>query len=160
MHANEGCSGFVIFELGGERYGLPVGGVSSIIRYEDATPVPRAADSVLGVINLRGRVIPVIDLGARFSGDPFRPGPTSRIVVAEAESGPVGIAVDSASEVVTFSSEEIRPVPEGVLDQRTARAFTGVVERSEGKLVILLDLNHAVPNAQPVVTGEGGGEDV
>ncbi len=147
-------AGYVIFRLGVEEYGLPVGVVSSIIRYEESTPVPRSPEAVLGVINLRGRIIPVVDLVRRFTGARFSPGPTSRIVVAEGAAGPVGIAVDAASEVTWFSDEQIRPVPEGTLGAETARAFSGVVER-EGSLVILLDLDEAVPRSEYAVSASG-----
>ena len=135
---------YVLFRLGAEEYGLPVGAVVSIVRFRLPTPVPRASEFVLGVVNLRGRVLPVIDLGRRFSGEQFVAGPTSRIVVTEGESGAVGIAVDSAHEVVTFSSESIRPVPEGVLGPESVRAFAGMVERPDG-LVVLLDPDETMP---------------
>ncbi len=140
-------SSFVIFRLGAEEYGLPVTSVHSIIRYEQATPVPRSPEAVLGVINLRGRVVPVVDLMRRFKGRPFEPGPLSRIVIAEGASGVVGVAVDFANEVSEFPPEACRPVPEGVLSADTSRAFKGVVER-DGSLVILLDLDEAVPRSE------------
>lgn len=148
MKESTTSASYVIFRLGDEEYGLPVERVSGIIRYEPATPVPRAPVAVLGVINLRGRVIPVIDLRLRFSGVPFVEGPQTRIVVSEGDAGPVGIVVDSASEVASFDVAGIRPVPDGVLAHDTMRAFTGVVERVEGHLVILLDLEQAVPRSQ------------
>jgi len=152
-------SNFVVFRLADEEYGLPVTQVSSIIRYETATPVPRAPHSVLGVINLRGRVIPVVDMKMRFKGTAFEPGAQSRIVVAEGAAGPVGIAVDSAHEVTSFDPDAIRPVPEGVLSPETARAFIGLVGRDEDHLVILLDLDEAVPRSEyaPLAAGEEEG---
>jgi purine-binding chemotaxis protein CheW len=138
---------FVIFRLGREEYGLPIATVGSVIRWEPATAVPRAPEGVMGVINLRGRVIPVLDLGRRFGQEPFEPTPTARIIVAEGNAGGVGIAVDAAKEVGSFSEEDIRPVPEGILSADTARAFTGVVER-EGSLVILVDLDEAMPRSE------------
>ena len=140
-------SSFVIFRLGDEEYGLPVASVNSIIRYEAATPVPRAPEAVLGVINLRGKVVPVVDLMRRFKGAAFQPAAMSRIVVAEGAAGAVGIAVDSANEVAEFPADSWRPVPEGVLSPDTAHAFKGVVER-DGALVILLDLDEAVPRSE------------
>lgn len=151
-------SGYVIFRLGDEEYGLPVETVNSIIRYEPATPVPRAPEAVLGVINMRGRVVPVVDLRRRFRNQPFEPGPASRIVVADGIAGPVGIAVDAANEVTTIPSEALKPVPEGVLSADTARAFKAVVER-DGVLVILLELDEAIPRAEYAAaynTGEEG----
>lgn len=139
--------GFVIFSLGEEEFGLPVTSVVSIIRFETPTSVPRASDAVLGVINLRGRVIPVMDLRLRFTGRPFVQGPHSRIIVAEMHSGPLGVAVDAASEVVSFQAEDIRAVPEGVVGAEAARAFSGMVERSGG-LVMLVDLEEALPRVE------------
>lgn len=146
MTENNGI-GVVVFRLAGEEYALPVANVNSIIRYEAATPVPRSPEAVLGVINLRGRIIPVVDLVRRFRGSVFEPCATSRILVAEGASGAVGIAVDAASEVTWFDAHEISPVPDGVLGHEAARAFTGVVERA-GALVILLDLDEAVPSSE------------
>lgn len=139
--------GFVLFRLGEEEFGLPVTSVVSIIRFEPPTSVPRANEGVLGVINLRGRVIPVMDLRLRFTGVPFVAGPRSRIVVAEMSSGPLGIAVDTASEVTSFGTEEIRMVPEGIVGAESARAFSGMVERSGG-LVMLVDLEEALPRSE------------
>lgn len=157
-------TGYVIFRVGQEEYALPVSSVNSIIRYEVATPVPRAPESVLGVINLRGRVVPVVDLLRRFKGTAFEPGPASRIVVAEGSAGLVGLSVDAANEVTAFADEMLAPVPEGVLSSETARAFKAVVERG-GSLIILLDLDEAVPRseyASAVATGslQAGDSDV
>lgn len=144
---NAAARGFVLFRLGEEEFGLPVTSVVSIIRFEPPTSVPRAAEGVLGVINLRGRVIPVMDLRLRFTGVPFVAGPRSRIVVAEMSSGPIGIAVDAASEVTSFGTEDIRMVPEGIVGAESARAFSGMVERSDG-LVMLVDLEEALPRSE------------
>lgn len=151
---------FVLFRLGSEEYGLPIGAVGSIIRYEESTPVPRAPQSVLGVINLRGRVIPVLDLGQRFGQGAFEPGVFSRIIVAEGSAGGFGIAVDAATEVASFAEVEIKPVPEGVLGPETARVFSGVVER-EGSLVILVDIDEAMPrlDLSPFAVSDGTEEE-
>lgn len=135
---------FVLFRLGTEEYGLPIERVQSIIRYETPTPVPHAPEIVEGVINLRGQVIPVIDLAQRLLGAPIEHTPASRIVVAEAESGLVGLAVGSAHEVATFSVEEIMPTPSAALSAETAEAFQGVANRGD-RLVILLDPEKALP---------------
>lgn len=138
---------YVLFRLGPEEYGLPISKVSSIIRYEPATPVPRAPKSVDGVINLRGRVIPIVNLAQRLLDMPFEPSSASRIVVAEGEAGPVGLVVDSASEVATIGDGEIMPPPETVLTSETAEAFRGVTRYGD-RLVILLDLDKALPRSE------------
>ena len=134
---------YVLFRLGDEGYALPVEVVTGVVRFESPMPVPRAPGSVIGVVNLRGRVLPVIDLQARFGAAAFSAGPHARIVVAEGPAGPAGVAVDAVTEVASFSAEEIQPVPESVVQTDTASAFAGMVERSNG-LVILLDPEYAL----------------
>lgn len=162
-NADQEGRSYVIFRLGTEEYGLAIERVQSIIRFERTTPVPRAPDAVMGVINLRGQVIPVIDLARRFSARVFEPSQASRIVVTDGEAGTVGLAVDAASEVVTIPVADIRPAPESVLTSDNAEAFEGVAER-EGKLVILIDFDRAVPKTDYVrVAGDTepeGGSDV
>jgi len=138
---------YVLFHLGTEEYGLPIDRVQSIIRYEEPTSVPHAPVGVEGVINLRGQVIPVIDLSMRLLGTPLSIMPTSRIVVAEGNTGLVGLAVDSASEVVSIPLDEIRPAPEAALSADTAEAFEGVANYGD-RLVILLDAEKALPRPE------------
>jgi purine-binding chemotaxis protein CheW len=150
---------YVLFRLGPEEYGLPIAKVSSIIRYEPTTPVPRSPDIVDGVINLRGRVIPVVNLARKLFDNEFHPTASSRIVVAEGESGVVGLAVDSASEVVTLAMADILPPPETALSAETAEAFEGVAHHGD-RLIILLDLDKALPRGdyeslQPADAPEG-----
>lgn len=135
---------YVLFRIGAEEYGLPIEKVSSIIRYEPSTRVPRAPVSVEGVINLRGRVIPVVNLGKRLFDSEFTPSPHARIVVAEGEGGSVGLVVDAASEVATVEGDAVMPPPATALSPETSEAFEGVVHY-QGRLVILLDLDAAIP---------------
>lgn len=135
---------YVIFRLGPEEYGLPIAKVSTIIRYEPATPVPRSPEVVDGVINMRGRVIPVVNLARKFFDTDFHPSPASRIIVAEGEAGQVGLAVDAASEVVSIALADILDAPEMALTPETAEAFEGVA-RCGDRLIILLDLDKALP---------------
>jgi purine-binding chemotaxis protein CheW len=156
-------AGFVLFRVAAENYGLPIERVQSIIRYERGTPVPKAPDVVQGVINLRGRIIPVVDLPARLGRGTFVPEATSRIVVAEAEAGVVGLAVDAASEVVHLDPETIQPPPEAAMNPDAVDAIAGVAEY-QGALVIILDLDRAVPRTDyastlQAETSEKGQED-
>ena len=138
---------FVVFRLGDEEYGLPIEIVSSIIRYEEPTPIPRAPEDVQGVINLRGMVIPVVDLRKRFGGaeDEAEAPAAERIVVTESAVGAVGLAVDAASEVAAIAMDEVRPAPETALSADTAEAFEGVVSLDE-RLIILLRLDKTIPH--------------
>lgn len=143
---------YVLFRVGSEEYGLPISCVSSIIRYEHVTPVPRAPRAVQGVIDLRGRVIPVVDLGKRLFGADFEPMPRSRIIVTESDGGEIGLAVDSATEVATFAADELMPTPAAVLAPEIADAFEAVVHLGE-RLVILLDLDRILPRAEYEIPG-------
>lgn len=143
----DAATGFVLFRLGGETYGLPIDRVQGIIRYERGTPVPRAPEVVEGVINLRGSIIPVIDLSKRLGRGSFEPEAASRIVVAEGEAGLVGLAVDAANEVASIDPEMVQPPPEAALTPESSEAIAGVTEYG-GRLVILLDLDRAVPRTE------------
>jgi len=138
---------YVLFRAGTEEYGLPISRVSSIIRFETVTPVPRAPRAVLGVIDLRGRVIPVVDLGRKLFGTTFEPLSRSRIIVTEGADGPVGLAVDGASEVATFIPEDLMPAPTGAVAPDIADAFEAVVHLND-RLIILLDLDRILPRAE------------
>jgi purine-binding chemotaxis protein CheW len=142
---------YVLFRAGTEEYGLPISRVSSIIRFETVTPVPRAPRAVLGVIDLRGRVIPVVDLGRKLFGTTFEPLSRSRIIVTEGADGPVGLAVDGASEVATFIPEDLMPAPTGAVAPDIADAFEAVVHLND-RLVILLDLDRILPRAEFEIT--------
>lgn len=138
---------YVLFRVGTEEYGLPIGCVSSIIRYETVTPVPRAPASVQGVIDLRGRVVPVVDLGKRLFGTAFDVTPNSRIIVTETSAGAVGLAVDAASEVAAFTTDRMMPAPEAALPRDMVDAFEAVVHIDD-RLIILLDLERVLPRAE------------
>ncbi|MBN1192461.1 MAG: purine-binding chemotaxis protein CheW [Coriobacteriia bacterium] len=143
---------YVLFELCGEEYGLPIDSVQSIIRYEEPTPVPHAPEGVEGVFNLRGQVLPLIDLGRRLRGEQIVPTPASRIIVTESGMGSVGLAVDSVHEVASLLLSDIRPAPQAALAGDTAEAFQGVATYSD-RLVILLDPDKALP--KPVLPSTG-----
>lgn len=149
---NEDTRQYVLFRVGPEDYGLTISRVSSIIRYESVTPVPRAPRAVQGVIDLRGRVIPIVDLGKRLFGTDMEPTPRSRIIVTETDNGPVGLAVDGASEVATFAPDEMMPAPAVALPADVVDAFEGVVHLGD-RLVVLLDLDRILPRAEYDLAG-------
>ena len=144
METSEDTRQYVLFRLGPEEYGLPVSTVSSIIRYEQPTPVPQAPPQVDGVINVRGRVIPVVNLLRALSGRDEPISAMSRIVITEGDAGTVGVVVDSANEVATIPLSTIVPAPESVLSAVTAEAFEGVADVG-GRLVILVRLDTILP---------------
>ncbi len=129
----------VTFRLDAEVYGINVMLVQEVLRITDIAPVPGAPSYVVGIINLRGNVVTVIDTRMRFGLPPKETDDATRIVIIETEHQTVGIIVDSVSEVVDIYSNEIETAP-NVGNDETARYIEGVVSRGE-ELLILVDLN-------------------
>jgi purine-binding chemotaxis protein CheW len=130
---------WVTFKLQEETYGINVMQVQEVLRYTEIAPVPGSPDYVLGIINLRGNVVTVIDTRSRFGLEPAEVTDNSRIVIIEAERQVIGILVDSVAEVVYLKSSEIDTAPNVGTDE-SARFIQGVSNR-EGELLILVDLN-------------------
>ena len=130
---------WVTFRLDNETYGINVMQVQEVLRYTEIAPVPGSPDYVLGIINLRGNVVTVIDTRSRFGLEPGEVTENSRIVIIEAEKQVIGILVDSVAEVVYLRSSEIDTAPNVGTDE-SARFIQGVSNR-DGELLILVDLN-------------------
>ncbi len=130
---------WVTFHLDNEVYGVNVMQVKEVLRYTEIAPVPGAPDYVLGIINLRGNVVTVIDTRMRFGLSPCDVSENSRIVIIEAENQIVGILVDSVAEVVDLNSDDIDPAP-NIGTEESAEFIRGVSNRND-ELLILIDLN-------------------
>jgi len=130
---------WVTFKLDSETYGINVMQVQEILRYSEIAPVPGAPLYVLGIINLRGNVVTVIDTRSRFGIEPSEITDNSRVVIIESDNQVIGILVDSASEVVYLRASEIDVAP-NVGNDESAKYIQGVSNR-EGELLILVDLN-------------------
>jgi purine-binding chemotaxis protein CheW len=131
----------VVFGVGKELYGVGIGSVQEIVRVPDVTEVPDAPDFLEGVINLRGKVIPVIDLRKRLRLDGREKTKSTRVLVTESNGSTgrlVGLLVDFVSEVRRVSADEVEDPPEMVAAVGV-EYITGVA-KVEGKLIILLDL--------------------
>jgi len=129
----------VVFELANEFYGVDISAVNTIIRMQEITEIPRTPEFVEGVINLRGSIVPVIDLRKRFGlpvGDITK---ASRIVVVEAARQMIGMVVDAVVETLRLSSDAIEP-PSPVVASLDAEYLRGVGKQDD-RLVILLDLD-------------------
>ncbi|MDK2896638.1 MAG: purine-binding chemotaxis protein CheW [Candidatus Atribacteria bacterium] len=129
----------VAFMLGEETYGVDISQVEEIIRFQPVTRVPGAPDFVEGVINLRGRVIPVIDLRKRFNLGQKELTKSTRVMVVEVSPHTVGMIVDAVDEVLRINEEQIEP-PSPLIASIDAEYIQGV-GKLEDKLIILLDLS-------------------
>jgi purine-binding chemotaxis protein CheW len=138
-HSNDEVLQWVTFQLEEETYGINVMQVREVLRYTEIAPVPGAPDYVLGIINLRGNVVTVIDTRSRFGLMQGEITDNTRIIVIESERQVIGILVDSAAEVVYLRSSEIDTTPSVGTDE-SSKFIQGVSNR-DGKLLILVDLN-------------------
>ncbi|GAC1659227.1 MAG: chemotaxis protein CheW [Vulcanimicrobiaceae bacterium] len=132
----------VSFHLGSEEYGVDISQVQEIIRMVDITHVPRAPHFMEGVINLRGQLIPIIDLRTRFGMNRTSHTKNTRIVVTEIATKRVGIIVDSVSEVLNLPIENVEEAPEMIAGVGT-EYISGVGKVGE-RLIILLDLQKVI----------------
>lgn len=130
---------WVTYRLDEETYGINVMQVQEVLRYTEIAPVPGAPDYVMGIINLRGNVVTVIDTRARFGLPPSEITDNSRIVIIESDEHVLGILVDSVAEVVYLRSSEIDSAP-NVGTEESAKFIQGVSNR-DNELLILVDLN-------------------
>ena len=129
---------WVTFKLAGETYGINVMRVQEVLRYTEIAPVPGASPHVLGIINLRGNVVTVIDTRLRFGLPQGELNDNTRIVNIESNSNVLGILVDSVAEVVYLRASSIESSP-NVGQEESARYIQGVSHR-DGELLILVDL--------------------
>lgn len=129
----------VTFTLEDETYGINVMQVQEVLREIEVAPVPGAPHYVMGIINLRGNVVSVIDARIRFGLPPKDSTDFTRIIVIEVQQHIIGILVDSVAEVVDIKRSEIETAPNVGTDE-TSKYIDGVVSRGE-KLLILVDLN-------------------
>jgi purine-binding chemotaxis protein CheW len=154
----------VVFELAGESYGVDIGAVNTIIRMQDITHVPRAPEFVEGVINLRGSIVPVIDLRKRFRLGAFDTAKSWRIVVVETSTGLIGLMVDAVTETLSLSNDAIEP-PSSLVTTADSRYLRGVAKLDE-RLIILLDLEKiltdeetgSLTEAAPILAEEAAAE--
>lgn len=129
----------VLFELGAEIYGLDIATVHEIIRMQPITRVPKAPFYVEGVINLRGKVIPVIDMGKRFGLEKVERAKNNRIVVVNVHDTIIGIIVDAVTEVIRIPVDSIEPISD-IITAAKSDYLSGIAKLTD-KMVILLELD-------------------
>ena len=130
---------WVTFRLAEESYGIAVMQVQEVLRVTEITPVPGAPDYVLGIINLRGNVVTVLDTRKRFGLPANEMDDASRIIIIESGEQVVGLLVDSVAEVVYLRAAEIESSP-NVGNEESSRYIQGVANRDDD-LLIVVDLN-------------------
>ncbi|MEC0123858.1 chemotaxis protein CheW [Paenibacillus pabuli] len=139
----------IVFKLGSEEYGIEVDKVQTIERMMPITRVPKTLSFVKGVINLRGVVIPVIDLRGRFSLPESEYTDQTRIVIVGVDDMQVGFIVDSANDVIDIKRNAIDTPPE-VVGGVKARYLRGVAKLEDSRLLIMLNLNEVLNKSEIV----------
>ena len=130
----------VTFNIGEEEFGVDILRVQEIIRTMEITRVPKAPDFMEGVINLRGKVIPIIDLRKRFGMEVKEHDKHTRIVVIEINHMIVGFVVDAVHEVLRIPTDTVEPPPPAVMEGVDSEYINGV-GKLDDRLLILIDLN-------------------
>ncbi|HTG68421.1 MAG TPA: chemotaxis protein CheW, partial [Candidatus Udaeobacter sp.] len=137
----------IVFALGNEEYGIEVDKVRTIERLSPITRVPKTAAFIKGVINLRGVVVPVIDLRGRFNLPETPATENSRIIVVVAADIEVGFIVDSANDVIDIDSDTIDLPPE-IVGGIKAKYLRGIAKLGEGRLLIMLNLSEVLNKSE------------
>ena len=143
IKVDEAPSQYLTFALGGEMFAVGILNVKEIIEYGNLTEIPMMPTFIRGVINLRGSVVPVIDLAARFGGSPAELGKRTYIVIVEVADADtqhdIGIMVDAVSEVLDIPASEIEPPPS--FGAKIRADFIFGMGKVDGKFVIILNIN-------------------
>lgn len=129
---------YVIYQLAGEQFGVNIAAVESIIKLQAIAAVPQTADFIEGVTNLRGEILPVIDLRKRFDLVPSEDETETRIIVVEIDGNHVGMIVDAVTEVLTLETEDIE-APSNLVVGSNDNFITGIAKVGD-QLVTIIDL--------------------
>lgn len=130
----------VIFDLGSEQFGIEIAAVEGIVKMQEITKVPYSPSYMEGITNLRGAVLPVIDLNKRFGLPVEEVTRDTRIITVSMETVKMGMIVSSVTEVLTID-ENVIELPQGMVTSINQEFITGVA-KIDSRLVILLDLSH------------------
>lgn len=133
---------FLAFKLGREEYGVDILRVQEIRSYEPPTRMVNAPEYILGVVNLRGVIVPIVDMRIRFGLDEVKYDSFTVVIVLTIGSQVIGMVVDAVSDVITLAPAQLRPVPEfsGAIDAGSVLAIGAVAER----MLILLDIERVM----------------
>ena len=145
---NGGETQLVVFVMENEEFACGINSVREVLKMVRVTPLPRSLDFVEGVINMRGDVIPVIDLRKRFGLPEAERTDESRIIIVEVEERMVGLIVDSVREVISLDNQQIQGAPTQVAGGKTD-LITGV-GKVDDRMLIILDLDRILTSEEQI----------
>jgi purine-binding chemotaxis protein CheW len=155
--ATETSVDLACFETRGRLYGIDVLQIREIVRCQEVTPLPRAPELIEGVIDLRGVVIPVIDLGHALCSEPADQGPGSRIAVLEVDGMVLGLRVDAAVDVISVEARDVDDPP-ALATQAGYETVRAVVRRADAAPVLVLSLEHLLESVYRSAIHSAGAE--
>jgi len=129
----------LVFTLASEELGLDISYVREVLRPQKTYPLPRTPDFIEGVIHLRGRIIPLIDLRKRLIAKPMEQESNKRIIVCRVDKSVVGLTVNGLREIITLAKEDIVPMPEVVSNEMEANVISGIARVGE-RIIPIFDL--------------------
>lgn len=142
-HESDGAtSQYIKFRASNQDFAASIMAVREIRGWSDSTPIPSAPDYVRGAINLRGLVLPVVDLKARLGGGLTEANPSTVIVVVDTAERTIGILVDAVLDILSVAPDQVQEVPD--IARHTDNAYVDGVAVIEGKLVTLLDMKKLI----------------
>jgi purine-binding chemotaxis protein CheW len=133
---------YVVFSVASAEYAVPAALVAQLETFQGLTPVPGTARHVAGIVQVRGRVLPLVDLRPLFGHPAIEPTPDSRVVVVEQGARRIGLLVDRGREVLRLAANQIQVTPE-LVEQNSRGFFAGVVQL-DARLIMLLDIRKVV----------------
>ncbi len=139
-------SELIAFRIGAQEFCVNIMAVREIRGWTPATPLPRSPSFLRGVINLRGAVLPIVDLAARLGFEPTQPTQRHVIIVAQVAHQVIGLLVDAVSDILTVNDDTIQPPPD--VASEMVRTFVQGLLAIEGRMVSLISLDHVLPKAE------------
>jgi purine-binding chemotaxis protein CheW len=140
-HEKKGNRQILVFNVANEEMGLDISCVREVLRPQTICPLPRTPPFIEGIINLRGHLVPLIDLGKRLNARQIEDENAKRIIVCKVNKSVVGLTVNSLKEIIALSEEAIRPTPGVVSMQMETQLLSGIATVGE-RMIPILDLDH------------------
>ena len=144
--SNAAVRELIAFRIGEQEFCVDIMSVREIRGWTPATPLPRTPGYMKGVINLRGAVLPIIDLGARFGLTTSEPSERHVIMVAHVGGRMVGLLVDAVSDIIQLTDEAVQPTPDVASEQ--VKAFVKGIFAIDGRMISLIELDQIIPEAE------------
>ena len=156
LDAKNNVEQFLTFMLAGEEYGVDILRVQEIKGWESATEIPNTPDYIKGVMNLRGTIVPIVDLRSRFELERVDYSNTTVVIVLKIKSSDsektIGFVVDAVSDVYNVTKEQLKPSPD--FGNSVSTDFVKGLATVDEKMLILLDIDHLIDTDIPISPGE------